>query len=109
MTNLDKLKLKLKITDNSRDDLLEMLLEDAEDAIKGLTNRDKLLDEMQRLVVKYAMIEYERYNNEVTNNVSSMSQGDVSISYTNDIPSDLYKEIISYRKLKIAQIVSRRL
>ena len=39
MTELDKLKLRLRITDNSQDDLLTLLLEQSEEEVLDFTNK----------------------------------------------------------------------
>ena len=56
MTQLEKLKVRLGIKDNKQDDLLNMLLEDAEAEILDFTNRNILLPKMESLQRELAII-----------------------------------------------------
>lgn len=56
MAQLEKLKIRLGISDNSEDALLNMLLEDAEGEILDFCNRDILPDKAQVLQRALAII-----------------------------------------------------
>lgn len=98
MTQLEKLKIRLNITNDKQDELLTMLLEDAESEILDFTNRNVLLPKMEGLQRELAIIYYNRMNDE---GISSRSEGAISVTYTNEIPSSIKSRLIAYRRLKV--------
>lgn len=98
MTQLEKLKVRLGIKDNKQDDLLNMLLEDAEAEILDFTNRNILLPKMESLQRELAIIYYNRMNDE---GISSRSEGAISVTYTTEIPSGIKSRLMAYRRLKV--------
>lgn len=101
MTQLEKLKIRLSISDTSQDDLLNMLLQDAESEILDFTNRTALLDKMEGLQRELAIIYYNRLGSE---GESSRSEGAISVSYSTDIPINIKDRLKSYRLLKIVGV-----
>lgn len=97
MTQLEKLKIRLGIRDNSEDDLLNMLLEDAEGEILDYTNRTILPDKAQALQRELAITYYNRMGSE---GEASRSEGGVSVSYSIEIPENIKKRLNSLRLLK---------
>ena len=100
---LEKFKLRLGISDNLRDGLLEQILEDAENEILDYTNRDKLLPRMEGLQRELAIIYYNRQGNE---GESSRSEGAISVSYSAEIPENIKNRLNAYRRLKAVSIAN---
>ncbi|MFR5746284.1 MAG: phage head-tail connector protein [Romboutsia timonensis] len=100
---LEKFKLRLGISDNSQDGLLEQILEDAENEILDYTNRDKLLPRMEGLQRELAIIYYNRQGNE---GESSRSEGAISVSYSAEIPENIKNRLNAYRRLKAVSIAN---
>lgn len=84
---------------------LQEALNDATATVLELTNRVTVSTSMQSVVVALAEVYYYRM---LATGEESRSEGDVDITYAyaKDIPEDLYKRIISYRKLKAATMRS---
>ena len=107
MEELAKLKHLLSIEDNSEDIVLTIMLEDAENEVLNFTNRDELLPRMNKVVRDLAIIYYERYKNNVSANISSVGQGDISVSYETDIPESILKQLRQFKLLKSVQLRRR--
>ena len=103
MAQLEKLKIRLGISDNSEDALLNMLLEDAEGEILDFCNRDILPDKAQVLQRELAIIYYNRMGSE---GESSRSEGGVSVSYSTDIPESIKNRLIAFRRLKLVGVAN---
>ena len=103
MTQLEKLKIRLGIKDEIQDDLLNMLLEDAENEILDFTHRTELLPTMEGLQRELAIVYYNRQGSE---GESSRSEGGISVSYTTDIPSNIQNRLKSYRLLKMVGVAN---
>lgn len=98
MAQLEKLKIRLGISDNGEDDLLNMLLEDAEGEILDFCNRDILPDKAQVLQRELAIIYYNRMGSE---GEASRSEGGVSVSYSTEIPENIKSRLLAFRRLKL--------
>ncbi|MGL4571853.1 MAG: phage head-tail connector protein [Clostridium sp.] len=96
---LDKLKVRVGIdkSDKSKDDLLLLLLEDAESQILDFTNRDTLPIKAENLQRELAVTFYNRLGSE---GESSRSEGGVSVSYSTDIPEGIKGRLKAFKKLK---------
>lgn len=105
MTQLEKLKIRLEIKkeDTSKDDLLTMLLEDAEAEISDYCNRDVILAKAEVLQRELAIIYYNRMGSE---GEASRSEGGVSVSYSTEIPSNIKSRLNSFRRLKAVGIAN---
>lgn len=105
MTQLEKLKIRLDIKkeDISKDDLLNMLLEDAEAEILDYCNRDIILPKMEGLQRKLAIIYYNRLGSE---GEASRSEGGISVSYITDIPDNIKSRLNAFRRLKAVGIAN---
>lgn len=97
MEQLEKLKIRLNIKTNDEDDLLNLLLEDAENEILDYCNRDILPDKAQALQRELAVVYYNRLGSE---GESSRSEGGVSVNYITDIPSGIKSRLNAFRLLK---------
>ena len=103
MAQLEKLKIRLGISDNSEDALLNMLLEDAEGEILDFCNRDILPVKVEALQRELAIIYYNRLGSE---GESSRSEGGVSVSYSTDIPENIKSRLIAFRRLKLVGVAN---
>ena len=101
MTQLEK--IKIRIGSDVDDNLLEILLEDAEYEILDYTNRTELLPKMEGLQRELA-IEY--YNRQGSEGETSRSEGGVSVSYSTDIPEKMKSRLSAYRRLKAVSIAN---
>lgn len=103
MSQLDKIKIRLCITNNTQDDLLEQLLEDAENEIKDYCNRNTLPTKAEGLQRELTIIYYNRQGSE---GESSRSEGGISVSYSTEIPGSIKSRLNALRQLKGAQIAN---
>lgn len=103
MTQLERLKIRLEIKNTDEDNLLTMLLDDAEGEILDYCNRDVLLPKMESLQRELAIIYYNRMGSE---GESSRSEGGVSVSYSTVIPESLKSRLRSYRRLKAVGVAN---
>lgn len=101
MAQLEKLKIRLGISDNSEDALLNMLLEDAEGEILDFCNRDILPVKAESLQRELAIIYYNRLGSE---GETSRSEGGVSVSYSTEIPENIKNRLIAFRRLKLVGV-----
>ncbi|MDU3412622.1 phage head-tail connector protein [Clostridium sp.] len=103
MAQLEKLKIRLGISDNSEDALLNMLLEDAEGEILDFCNRDILPVKVEALQRELAIIYYNRLGSE---GESSRSEGGVSVSYSTEIPGNIKSRLLAFRRLKLVGVAN---
>lgn len=105
MTQIEKLKIRLEIdkADNSKDSILEMMLEDAEGEILDYCNRAILLPKMESLQRTLAIIYYNRQGSE---GESSRSEGGVAVSYSSDIPENIKVRLNAFRRLKAVSMAN---
>lgn len=95
LTQLEKLKLKLGITDNSQDGLLELYLEDTADFILNQTHLDTIPQGLLSTQVELAII---YYNKQGIEGQTAHSEGGISRTFE-DIPERIKKKIFSCRRL----------
>lgn len=105
MTQLEKLKVRLGIQDDSQDALLECILEDVEADMLAYTNRSELLPSMNSLQIKIAVIEYNKQGSE---GMSAQSQGGVSQSWIDGLPQDIISALTSFRRLKVSNYAAKK-
>ncbi|MFF2449364.1 phage head-tail connector protein [Neobacillus sp. NPDC058068] len=98
-TMLEKLKIQLEIKDNSKDDLLDLLLEDVETDILTWTNRSELPKALESTQRQLAII---RYNMMGVEGQTSHSEGGVSRSFE-DLPAVVKKTISQFVKAKVTR------
>lgn len=94
---LNKVKLLLGITDNSKDDLLTLLIEQATEEAITYTHQecvDELLTAIQRMVVY-------NYNRLGTEGVDSEGYSGVSFGYSSDYPDSIMRQLKAKRKLQL--------
>lgn len=105
MTNLEKLKTRLGVSllDTTKDDLLNLLLEDAAASIMDFCNRELLPSTMEPLQRDLAIVYYNRMG---TEGESSRSEGGVSVSYETAIPDQIQKRLKAFRLLKLTGVAN---
>lgn len=103
LTELNKLKARLGITDNEQDANLKVLLEEAEDEAKNYCNRDDIAEGMKSAIRKMA---YLAYKSDGIENIASKSEGGRSVSYkeTNGVPSSVKSSLNRYRRGKVRKL-----
>ena len=94
MTEIEKLK---KLTGESDDELLSLLLEEAEAHVLSYTNRTKMISELRKAVRDLAVIALNRMG---TEGESSRSEGGESYSF-NDAPKAIYDTLNRYRLARV--------
>lgn len=98
---LERLKIRLPeiADDGTQDELLQGLLDDAEDTVLDLIGRDELPKRLESVVVALAVIAWERLGTEGS---ASRSEGGLSLSFIDGLPADLKARLVSYpRKVRV--------
>lgn len=98
MTELEKLK---KMTGESDEELLSLLLEDAEEFVLSYTNRTKIMSGMEKAVRDLAVIALNRMG---TEGESGRSEGGESYSF-DDAPKQIYDTLNRYRIARVGGVV----
>lgn len=94
MTEIEKLK---KMTGESDEELLSLLLEDAKDFVLSYTNRSRLVPGLCKTVRDLAVIALNRMGTEGEN---SRSEAGESYSF-NDAPKQIYDVLNRYRIARV--------
>lgn len=81
----------------AEDELLNALLTGAEDSLLTLTKRQSLPEEMHSLLIRLALVRFNRLGME---GETSRREGSLSVS-AEDIPKDLMREIRAYRLAEV--------
>lgn len=97
MTELEKLK---KMTGESDEELLSLLLEDAEAFVLSYTNRTKVVSGMEKAMRDLAVIALNRMG---TEGESGRSEGGESYSF-NDAPKHIYDALNRYRLARVGGV-----
>ena len=92
---LEKVKLLLGITDNSKDDLLTFLIEQAIEEVMAYTHLD-CVDELNTTIVKIVVYNYNRLG---TEGLGSEGYSGGSFNYTEDYPAPIVRALKAKRKL----------
>ena len=91
---LRKLKIVLELQmDNSKDDILKILIEDTAHFIKDYTHREVINEPLLRSLVTL------KYNALGSEGLSSENYNGTSQSFLNDLPSDTKRQLQSVRKV----------
>ena len=94
---LDKLKLMLGITDNTKDTLLNLILDIVIQEFLDYTNRDDIPDGANAVALQMAVIQYNRIGSQ---GLASQGYSGVSESYIDGYPENIRKQLNRYRKMK---------
>lgn len=90
MTDLEMLK---KLTGESDDELLNLLLEMSQEKVLALTNRTKVIYPLKPAIRDWAVVAYNRMGMQ---GETSRSEGGISSSFA-EIPKDIADSIKKYR------------
>ena len=91
---LEKVKLLLGIADNTKDDLLTLLIEQAvEEAI--VYTHNECVDELNTSIIQMVVYKYNRIG---TEGVDSEGYSGVSFQYTSDYPENIMRGLRAKRK-----------
>lgn len=93
MTALEKLKIRLGITDESQTEKLTLLLNEAEDMILDLIGRDALPNRLVSVQTELAVIAYNEQGGE---GESSRSEGGISRAFLDGLPAELKDRLKNY-------------
>ena len=92
---LEKVKLLLGLTDNTKDDLLTLLIEQAvEEAI--VYTHNECVDELNTSIIQMVVYKYNRIG---TEGVDSEGYSGVSFQYTSDYPENIMRGLRAKRKV----------
>lgn len=94
---LDKIKLLLRITNDSKDDLLTILIEQAIDEALAYTHRDSA-DELDTSIIQMVVYKYNRIG---TEGVDNENYSGVSFSYSADYPDSIMRGLRAKRKVVV--------
>lgn len=92
---LQKVKLLLNISNNEKDDLLTLLIEQAIDEAMTYTHSD-CIEELSATIIKMVVYNYNRIGSE---GVDSEGYSGVSYSYSADYPETILRALKSKRKI----------
>lgn len=93
---LNKIKILLGIADNSKDELLRILLDQTEEEVVNYTHNDEL-DKLQNVIINIAIWKYNRLGSEGLN---AENYSGVSFSYLNEYPDAILKQLQAYRRIR---------
>lgn len=99
LTQLEKLKINLGITDSNQDALLQLTLDDIATDILTWTNRVELPPLLESVQRQIAVI---HYNKQGIEGQTSHSEGGISRSFE-DLPQSIQNTINQFRLLKAAR------
>ena len=95
---LERIKLLLNITDDSKDALLEELIDNATEFAQNYINNDDALDNLTGTII--AMVIYD-YNRMGTEGLTSENYSGMSFGYTAGYSDDIMKQLRRYRKVRV--------
>ena len=95
---LERIKLLLNITDESKDALLNELIDNATEFAQNYINNDDALDHLTGTLI--AMVIYD-YNRMGTEGLTSENYSGVSFGYASGYSDDIMKQLRRYRKVRV--------
>lgn len=104
MTQLEKLKQLLGITDDSKDFILQFTIDKVEDTIKNHCNIKDIPIDLDNTVLSMAMELYriENFGSEEENeNIKSVAVGDTTTTFETKSNNDISKELLKDYKTQI--------
>ena len=95
---LERIKLLLNITDDSKDALLNELIDNATEVAQNYINNDDALENLTGTLI--AMVIYD-YNRMGTEGLTSENYSGVSFGYASGYSDDIMKQLRRYRKVRV--------
>ena len=94
---LNKIKIMLGLTSTDKDDLLNLLMEQAEEEAINITHNNDI-DELCNTIIQMVLYKYNRIS---TEGISSESYSGVSFNYTTDYPDAIVRSLKAKRKVQV--------
>lgn len=94
---LNKIKILLGIADTSKDELLQILIDNAISEATSYTYNDNIAD-MVNCICNMVVYNFNRIG---TEGLSSESYNNVEFSYTSDYPENIMRQLKAHRKLRV--------
>ena len=95
---LERIKLLLNITDESKDALLNELIRSATEFAENYTNNAAAIDLLSGAIISMVIYDYNRLG---TEGLTSENYSGVSFGYTDGYSDDIMKQLKKYRKVKV--------
>ena len=95
---LERIKLLLNITDESKDALLNELIDNATEFAQNYINNDAALDNLTGTIVNMVIYDYNRMG---TEGLTSENYSGVSFGYASGYSDDIMKQLKRYRKVRV--------
>lgn len=93
---LNKIKILLGIADDSKDELLRILLDQTAEEVVNYTHNYEL-DKLENVIINIAIWKYNRIGSEGLN---SENYSGVSFSYASEYPDAILKQLQAYRRIR---------
>ena len=94
---LQSIKALLGITDDSKDNLLNVLISKAIDEIVSYTHNPQCVPLLENAIIDIVVYNYNRIG---TEGLTAERYTDVQYNYSNDYPDSIKSQLKSYRKVR---------
>ena len=95
---LERIKLLLNISDESKDALLGELIDNATEFAQNFINNDAALENLTGTIVNMVLYDYNRMG---TEGLTSENYSGVSFGYASGYSDDIMKQLKRYRKVRV--------
>jgi hypothetical protein len=95
---LERIKLLLNISDESKDALLNELIDNATEFAQNFINNDAALENLTGTIVNMVIYDYNRMG---TEGLTSENYSGVSFGYASGYSDDIMKQLKRYRKVRV--------
>lgn len=95
---LERIKLLLNISDESKDALLGELIDNATEFVRNFINNDAALDNLTGTIINMVLYDYNRMG---TEGLTSENYSGVSFGYASGYSDDIMKQLKRYRKVRV--------
>lgn len=94
---LDKIKVLLGLTDDTKDTLLTILIEQAIEEAIDYTHNEECINKINSTIIEMVVYKYNRIG---TEGLNSEGYSGVSFSYTTDYPESIMRALRAKRKVR---------
>ena len=94
---LQQIKTILGIKDNSKDSLLMLLINQAQEEVINYTHNAEAVAYVESTIVQMVVFKFNRLR---TEGLNSENYSGVSYSYASDYPQSILRQLNAYRKLR---------
>lgn len=95
---LTQIKLLLGISDNSKDELLQLLIKIAVDNVKSYCHIDSIPDDLNSCICKMVVVDYNKIGSE---GLASENYSGAAFSYLPSYSTDIINQLKPYRRLRM--------